>query len=57
MASSSLECHFCVKSHICSRKKKKQDGGGDLVNCVALLDSVESAETSKSRWRILGGSS
>lgn len=44
MASSSLEWHFCVKSHICLRKMRM---GRLLVNRVAFLDSVESAETSK----------
>lgn len=44
MASSSLEWHFCVKSHICLRKGRM---GRLLVNWVAFPDSVESAETSK----------
>ncbi len=44
MASSSLEWHFCVKLHICLRKGRM---GRLLVNWVAFLDSIKSAETSK----------
>lgn len=44
MASSSLEWHFCVKSHICLRKGRM---GRLTVDWVVSHDSVESAETSK----------